>query len=196
MRAQSNIKNYWNENKEEILFKVNGFLLVVLVATLITIWNVRVNSATYDYVDEEQKLEQVKEEVVEDEIDHVVIENDKVLHFDNFSNTSSIDEDYEKIYPYYTHYILKNGKDETSYDSKTVRSSKELSNLVYFDAHSNSYTCILNRINSRLNFSRNSIELFSYNLKMYNFVELLSSVNLPPFIWIKARSPGFIFKSI
>jgi len=190
-----NVVNFWENNKSDIIYKMNGFLFIISVMTLITMLNVRFDSENIeDSVDEKQKMEQVdeKESVI---TNNGIVELEDVLYYDNSFEILKVDGDYEKIYPYYIHDLKNFNHDKVQNNNPiTVRSDEELSNFVSFDTHSNLYTCILNRKNYNLNLSWNKVDLLKATKAVTTGFQKLVFLDLPPFIWIKARSPSHTYK--
>ncbi len=190
------VEKYWKENKNDIILKINGFLLVFLVATLVTILNVRFDS---DYienlVDEEVKLEQVGEN--ESFItNNTIVESNDVLQYNKSFNIQNLDEDYIKVYPYYQN---KNIEDysyaEVPNNPITVRIDKSL-NFVYLNDINYLYTCILNRNDYYLNLSWNTVSILIITKVRTVNANNPQFVDRPPFIWIRARAPSQLNRAV
>jgi hypothetical protein len=188
-----NVVTYAKNNKEDLIAKLNSFLLVTLVTTLLVAWNVRsdntVSSNAIDIpVDE---LEQIVKVTTEIETSNVLLLPEMYCYTSHIAQCN--DGDYKKVYPYFSY--IKCLTMDNRYDSITSRESSfnnntkkiNVSDLVYSDIGTLPYT--YNYIFKLVKNIRNNNYYFNFNK-----VGVASRIGreITPFTFARARAPGLI----
>lgn len=188
-----NVITYVKDNQDDLIAKLNGFLLVTLVVTLLVAWNVRsdntVSSENNNNVVDE--LEQVVKNVTTE------IETSNVLFSEMYCYTNHIaqsnDGDYTKVYPYFNYlkcltmdyrYNSITSIKSSFYNSKTKKIN--ISNLVYFDIKFLPYTYYY-----LFKLVKNSRNNHYFNFNKLGEVPRLGR-EITPFTFARARAPGLI----
>lgn len=182
-RAYNILKNYYAENKTEIIFKVNSSLLVIIIAILIaSIFEVSVPDMENNVDDMEQCISQ---DISEEETD-IIDNKSNFMLCHNFHSDFTNDVDHIKMY---LHKESNKSFMFVDRDSLVLNYKSKLTNLRDFVDSGNIINIDLLSITWNINTYFN--QAGNINTIAYNFISRSKSSN----IWKRARAPGLISTS-
>jgi len=197
--------DYLKANKDELIAKINGFLFVVLVATLIVVWNVRTdtvpaivdNSVDVEVKsDDFSKLEQVVDQNSGEEVEVNLTSNKTTLKTKVLYHNYDIlfnDDEYRKVFNHNEKYNkIVTDKVNTIlnlYDAKKI-------NLLLDFVSSNIGDLLYTRSYLNLLTLKSSLE-YCLNSNIFNLNTICAvREEVTPFIMARARAPSPITLSV